>query len=174
VVPTVLWFTGLSGAGKTTLALGVATALRTRGQAALILDGDLLRAGLSSDLGFSPADRREQVRRVAEVAALAAADGIIAVVALVSPCAADRAWARACIGSGFREIYLSTPLAVCAARDPKGLYAQAHRGELTGLTGIDATYDVPHDPDLILDTSQVEVATAVARVLGLLAGPQPG
>lgn len=168
----VLWFTGLSGAGKSTLAAAVATHLRVAGHAALVLDGDHLRAGLCRDLGFSAVDRREQARRAATLAAIAADQGITTLVALVSPAAADRAHARDIIGpTRFREIYVATPLAVCAARDPKGLYARVRAGTLRDLSGVDAPYERPTHPDVVLDTTDLTVATAVAQVAMLLRLP---
>lgn len=165
----VWWFTGLSGAGKTTLAEATATQVRARGRAALVLDGDRLRAELCRDLGFSAADRREQARRAACIAAMAADQGILTLVALVSPATADRALAREVIGpERYREIYVATPLAVCVARDPKGLYERARAGRLRELSGIDTPYEAPVDADLVVDTSNVAVTAAVAQVMTLL------
>lgn len=165
----VLWLTGPPAAGKTTLADAVVAALHAGGRAAVRLDGDELRAGLSRDLGFAEADRAEQVRRAAEVARLVAAGGAWAVVALVSPYAAHRAAARRrCVPFRFREIHVHAPPAVLAARDPKGLYARARAGTLAGLTGIDAPYEAPSTPDLALDTAALAVDQAAARIIGLL------
>lgn len=169
-VPTpVVWFTGLSGSGKTTLAQALAARLRAAGCVAVVLDGDQLRQGLSRDLGFAPTDRREQARRCAELAALLADNGIVAIVALVSPAAADRAQARAIIGSErFHEVYLDASVAVCAARDPKGLYARARAGDLAGLTGIDAPYDVPAQPALVINTTTIPVTASLQAICGWL------
>src|SRR5205085_5193687 len=136
-----VWLTGIPAAGKTTLAAALEQALRERGLPACILDGDVLRRGLSSDLGLSPGDRAEQARRAGHVAELVAKAGVVAIVALVSPFAEDRRSARDAhdeVGVPFLEVWVDTPLAVCEERDPKGLYAQARSGELHGLTGLDA------------------------------------
>lgn len=147
----VLWITGLPSAGKTTLAEAVATSLRAAGRPALVLDGDRLRAGVSSDLGFAPAGRTEQMRRAAEIARLAAEQGLVAIVALVSPLRADRAAARALVAPlPFIEVHLDADPALCRARDPKGLWARAAAGTLGGLTGHDAPYEAPAAPELHL------------------------
>jgi adenylyl-sulfate kinase len=146
--PTV-WFTGLSGAGKTTLALAVAGRLSELGIAHSVLDGDELRATLSADLGFSPQDRTEQVRRAAHLARILGDAGVIPLVALVSPIRADRDAARALHPSGrFIEVHVATPLAVCEERDVKGLYRRAHAGEVSDLTGIGQDYEAPLSPEL--------------------------
>ena len=163
-----VWFTGLPASGKSTLAAAVETALIADGRRAYLLDGDNLRHGLNGDLGFGQADRGENVRRTAHVAAILADSGCIALTSLVSPYAADRRAARALHetqGLPFLELFVSTPLEACASRDPKGLYARARRGELSGLTGVDDPYEVPTDADLVLDTSQTTVAEAVDAVL---------
>ena len=145
----VVWLTGLSGAGKSTLAAALVRRLHETGRLAYVLDGDNLRHGLCGDLGFSPEDRAENVRRIAEVAALLADAGVITVVAAVSPYRADRARARARIGPEiFVEVHVATPLEVCRRRDPKGLYRRAEAGELTGMTGLDAPYEPPNAPAL--------------------------
>lgn len=162
-----LWFTGLPAAGKTTLAQASQVALSQRGIASVVLDGDALRAGLCRDLGFSPADRAEQMRRVAEMAALLNNQGVWVLVALVSPTRAGREQARARIGGRrYLEIHVATPLEVCQARDPKGLYARALSGELAGLTGIDAPYEAPEHPDFVIHSQQQALATSVAQILG--------
>jgi len=159
------WFTGLSGAGKTTLAEAWAHRLKGLGRFAVVLDGDDLRLGLSKDLGFSEADRHENMRRVAEVARLLNREHIDAVVALVSPTQSGRAAARAVIGSArFIEIHVSTPLAICQQRDPKGLYQRAASNEQFQLTGVQAPYEPPPHPDLVLDTSLIDLPTALARL----------
>lgn len=163
----VLWLTGLPGAGKTTLAQALAVRLRGRGTAAVVLDGDRLRTGLNRDLGFSERDRFENVRRTAEVAALFVEAGIVAIVAMISPHAAMRELARATIGDAFREVYVSTPVDVCAARDPKGLYAKAYRGELPEFTGVSSPYDAPTDAALVLDTASRSIGACVDALLRL-------
>jgi adenylyl-sulfate kinase len=165
----VLWLTGPPAAGKTTLASATVAALHAAGRAAVLLDGDELRAGLSRDLGFAEADRAEQVRRAAEVARLVAASGAWAVVALVSPYAAHRAAARRrCAPFRFLEVHVHAPPAVLAARDLKGLYARARAGALAGLTGVDAPYEVPDAPELALDTAALAVDAAAARIIALV------
>ena len=148
-----LWLTGLSGSGKSSVAVEIERRLVAAGQPAYILDGDNLRHGLNSDLGFSPEDRQENVRRVAEVARLIADAGVVAIVSLVSPYRADRDAARAAHeadGLPFLEIFMDTPLEVAEARDTKGLYAKARAGEITDFTGINAPYEAPMRPDLLL------------------------
>lgn len=149
-----IWFTGLSGSGKSSVAVAVEQVLLEQGRPALVLDGDNLRHGLNRDLGLSPEDRAENVRRVGEVAKLFASVGWVALVPVISPYAAGRDAVRASHQAGairFSEIYVDTPLEVCKERDPKGLYAKAEAGELTGMTGIDAPYEAPADPELRLD-----------------------
>jgi len=154
-----LWLTGLPASGKSTLAGAIECALVECGRPALRLDGDQLRHGLSRDLGFAPADRAENVRRTAHAAALLGEAGVVAVVALVSPYAADRALARTIhvqAGLPFLEIHLDTPLEVCEQRDPKGLYARARAGLLPGLTGVDAPYEAPVAADLVLPPAPLD------------------
>ena len=160
----VLWLTGLPAAGKTTIALRVERELFSRGYRVQSLDGDRLRSGLTSDLDFSEDGRRENIRRVAEVAKLLADGGSIALVSLVSPSAADRARARAIVGSSFREGYVAASVATCEARDPKRLYARARAGEISGFTGVDGAYDVPAAPDLVIDTETNSIEHSVATV----------
>ncbi|WP_342456598.1 adenylyl-sulfate kinase [Pseudomonas sp. PSKL.D1] len=149
----VIWLTGLSGAGKSSLAQALATRLRQRGHRCYVLDGDTLRTGLNADLGFSPAARHENIRRTGEVAALFADAGLLCIAALISPYRADRAAARrACKGS-FHEIHVNADLATCETRDPKGLYRRARAGELKAFTGIDAPYEAPEHPELVLNTA---------------------
>jgi adenylylsulfate kinase len=164
-----LWLTGLSGAGKSTLARTVAQALESRGLACVVLDGDELRTGLCNDLGFSAADRSENIRRTAEVAALLNRAGVIAIAAMLSPMAADRARAREIIGNAaMLEVHVATPLEVCESRDPKGLYQRARRGDLPWFTGISAPYEVPLKPQLTLDTSVLQPVACLSFILALL------
>lgn len=166
--PAVVWLTGLPGAGKSTLAEALASALRARGENVAVVDGDVLRQGLCSDLGFSEADRNENVRRAAELAHVLASHGLRVVVALISPLRTQRASAAQRLSAlGFAEVHVDAPLSVTEQRDPKGLYAKARRGELRGLTGIDAPYESPLSPALRIDTSQCSVADAVQRLLDL-------
>jgi bifunctional enzyme CysN/CysC len=165
-----VWLTGLPASGKSTLAAAVEARLLAEGRSAYLLDGDNLRHGLNGDLGFSPEDRAENVRRTAEVAALLADAGVVALAALVSPYRADRDAARAVHdhrGLPFVEVHVATTLADCEARDPKGLYARARAGELPGLTGVGAPYEEPEDPELRVDPS-VPLDDAVERLLAIL------
>lgn len=159
--------TGLSGAGKTTLAHAVAERLRGDGRAASVLDGDELRATVSRDLGFSKADRDEHVQRVARLAVETAARGEVVVVALVSPYREARERARATVTPRFPfvEVYVACPLDVLRSRDPKGLYRRADAGEITNFTGISDPYEVPLNPDLVVDTSKVPIDAAVELVI---------
>lgn len=162
----VLWLTGLSAAGKSTLAMRLEERLMAEGYACYVLDGDNLRRGLNANLGFSPEDRAENIRRVGEVAALFADAGLICITAFISPYRADREQARrAAQHTGFHEIHLAANLAVCEERDPKGLYRKARAGELSQFTGIDAPYEVPLAPELCLDTGQESVASSLERLL---------
>ena len=165
------WFTGFSGAGKSTLAQALAQYLRSQGQAVCVLDGDELRTELCKDLGYSSADRTENMRRTAAVAQLLNRQGITAIAALISPIAAGRAAARQVIGAEqFMEVHVSTPLTVCQQRDPKGLYARAQNEPALLLTGIDALYEPPLAPDLCIDTSQLSLPQAVARIASFRRG----
>jgi adenylylsulfate kinase len=166
-----LWFTGLSGSGKSTVATAVEQALVARGRAAYRLDGDNLRTGINADLGFSRQERLENCRRVAEVSRLFADAGMVAVVAIISPYAESRELARrlhAEAGLPFVEVFMATPAAECAVRDPKGLYAKAAEGALDGFTGIDDPYEVPEAPDLAIEPT-TPVDEAVGLVLDALA-----
>ena len=162
-----LWFTGLPSSGKSTVAAAVEARLLAEGHAAYVLDGDNLRHGLNGDLGFSAADRAENVRRTAEVAALMADAGVIALASLVSPYRADRAAARAAHERReltFVEVWVSTPLEECERRDTKGLYARARAGELPDFTGVGAPYEPPESPDVEIPLGE-PLEAAVARVL---------
>jgi adenylyl-sulfate kinase len=159
------WFTGLPGAGKTTLAQAWAEQLRLQQRQVVVLDGDELRRGLTRDLGFSEADRNENMRRVAEVASLLNDAGIEALVALVSPTLQGRATARHIIGpERFIEVFVATPLAVCQQRDPKGLYLRAANSEQFGLTGVQSPYEVPVHAEQVIDTSKTRLADALQQL----------
>lgn len=168
-----IWLTGLSGSGKSSLATELERRLVAEGRPAYLMDGDNLRHGLNSDLGFGDDDRRENIRRTSEVAALFADAGAVAIISLISPFADERQRAReihAQQGIPFFEIFVDTPLAVCEERDPKGLYAKARRGEINQFTGIDSPYERPQHPDIVVspsDGSPIEVAESVIRNLGL-------
>lgn len=165
-----VWMTGLPAAGKSTLAASLEAHLLTSGRVAFRLDGDNLRHGLNGDLGFAPADRRENVRRTAHVARLFAEAGVIAIVALVSPDAEDRRAARQLhesTGMAFVEVFVDTPLEECERRDPKELYARARRGELPTMTGVGASYDPPAAPELRVTPAQ-SLAEAVGTVVTAL------
>jgi len=166
-----VWFTGLSGSGKSSVAVAVERRLVAEGRAAYLLDGDNLRHGLNGDLGFSAADREENVRRASEVARLFADAGVLALVPLISPYRAGRDRARqahAVAGLAFAEVYVDTPLELCEQRDPKGLYAKARAGQLTGMTGIDDPYEAPLQPELRLTPDDGDVEQMAEQVLALL------
>ncbi len=164
-----VWLTGLSGSGKSTVASRLEKELTGSGRATYLLDGDNLRHGLCADLGFSDNDRRENIRRAGEVARLMVDAGLIVVVALISPYRAERAALRARMGDGdFVEVHISTPLEVCEARDVKGLYARARAGEIPNFTGISSPYETPEHPELELDTSVVALDDAVAAIVRFL------
>lgn len=168
-----VWFTGLSGSGKSTVAARVERRLVDAGRAAYVLDGDNLRHGLNADLGFSDLDRAENVRRVGEVARLLADAGVVALVPLISPFRTSRDAVRALhddAGLTFLEVFVDTPLDVCEARDPKGLYARARAGEVRDFTGIDSPYEPPARPDLVLTPADGDADTQAARVVALLDG----
>jgi bifunctional enzyme CysN/CysC len=167
--PATVWLTGLSASGKSTVACALEEALIAAGRAACVLDGDNLRHGLCADLGFGPADRTENIRRVAEVARLLNDAGLIVITAFISPYRQDRAQARAVVGEGrFLEVFVDAPLEVCAERDPKGLYRRARAGELAEFTGVTAPYEPPEAPDLRLDTAALPPAAAVEQLLAAL------
>jgi bifunctional enzyme CysN/CysC len=164
----VVWFTGLSGSGKSTLAMELERALYAQGQRAFTLDGDNLRHGLCSDLGFSPEDRAENIRRVGELAILLAEAGMVAITAFISPYRADRDRVREKISPLFHEIYLSADVDACAARDPKGLYEKAKKGLIHDFTGISAPYEAPLNPELTLDTGRLSIDECIYQLLSYL------
>lgn len=161
----VFWFTGLSGAGKSTLAMAVEKALFDKGYHTFVLDGDNVRHGLCSDLGFSPEDRAENIRRVGEVAALMVEAGQIVITSFISPYRADRDRARKAAPDRFHEIYVKADLETCEARDPKGLYKKARAGEISAFTGIDSPYEPPENPEMVVDTQASNIETCVLQVL---------
>ncbi|WP_067707622.1 MULTISPECIES: adenylyl-sulfate kinase [unclassified Erwinia] len=164
----VLWFTGLSGSGKSTVAGAVEQALHRLGVSTYLLDGDNVRHGLCRDLGFSDDDRKENIRRVGEVATLMVDAGLVVLSAFISPHRAERQMVRDMQGEGrFIEVFVDTPLAICEARDPKGLYKKARAGELRNFTGIDAVYEAPERPEIHLDGEQL-VTKLLVQVLDLL------
>ncbi|MEL6063807.1 MULTISPECIES: adenylyl-sulfate kinase [unclassified Methylobacterium] len=167
--PAIAWLTGLPGSGKTTISDAVDRELAAQGRHVCVLDGDNLRHGLCSDLGFSAADRAENVRRTAEVARLMAEAGLVVIVSLISPFRTDRARAREIAGAlPFLEVYVDTSIAVCETRDPKGLYARARAGEISTFTGVSAPYEIPTVPDLVLQTQGLTVAESAAPLCARL------
>ena len=166
-----VWFTGLSGAGKSTLANLLEKRLHEAGRHTYLLDGDNVRQGLNRDLGFSEADRVENIRRVAEVARLMTDAGLIVVVSFISPFRGERRMARDLFAPGeFIEVFVDAPLAECERRDPKGLYAKARRGELKDFTGIDSAYEVPENAELTLNTLQHSAAECTEIIAELILG----
>tara|TARA_B100001123_G_scaffold432713_2_gene556204 strand:+ start:1604 stop:3271 length:1668 start_codon:yes stop_codon:yes gene_type:complete len=161
----VLWLTGLSGAGKSTIAIEVEKRLFAAGYQAYVLDGDNVRHGLNSNLGFSPEDRAENIRRVGEVGALFAGAGFITITAFISPYRSDRERARTALPDGFHEVYVKADLEACEKRDPKGLYKKARAGEIPEFTGISAPYEVPKDPELTIDTSDSSVDECAQKLI---------
>ncbi|WP_122158957.1 adenylyl-sulfate kinase [Paraburkholderia sp.] len=164
-LPSVIWMTGLPGAGKTTIAQALNIALLEQGTKVVVLDGDTLREGLCSDLGFSDLDRLENVRRIAHVARLFQQTGHIVLVATISPLAAQRELARGIIGAGFLETFISASAELCSQRDPKGMYAQARLGKIAQFTGVSSAYEVPANPDLLIETARCRVESAVATII---------
>ena len=165
----VLWFTGLSGSGKSTIGHRVERMLIERGAFAYVLDGDNVRHGLNSDLGFAAEDRVENIRRIGEVARLFADAGALVLSAFISPYRKDRDRVRGLVGPGeFIEVFVDTPLEICEARDPKGLYKKARAGEISNFTGLDAPYEVPENPEVHLQTANLSVDAAAAQVIRYL------
>lgn len=168
--PQCIWLTGLSGAGKTTIAQAAQERLQAQGRLVYVLDGDLLRHGLNRDLGFSNQDRSENTRRVAEVAKLMVDAGVTVLVALISPFEDDRRKARALFDEGqFVEVFVDAPLLVCMRRDVKGLYAKAQQGGVPAMTGIASPYEPPPQPDLRLETGLDSLENCVGKVMALVA-----
>jgi adenylylsulfate kinase len=165
----ILWFTGLSGSGKSTLAHAVEKILFERGCRTYVLDGDNVRHGLNKDLGFSPGEREENIRRIGEVAALFVQAGVLTITAFISPYRADRDHARAIAPEGaFIEVFVDCPLNICEQRDPKGLYKQARAGEIGDFTGISAPYEAPLDPEIAVRTGDKNVEEAAKEVVARL------
>lgn len=164
--PCLLWYTGLSGSGKSTVANAVDALLFERGCHSYLLDGDNVRHGLNGDLGFSDEDRVENIRRISQVAKLFVDSGLIVSTAFISPFAADRTMAREMLEQGeFMEVYIDTPIAVCEQRDPKGLYKKARAGEIKDFTGIDSTYDVPSDPEIHVKTDEKSIKECAEQIV---------
>lgn len=164
----VAWMVGLSGAGKSTIAAAVERALHDEGRFTVILDGDNLRGGLNRNLGFTDEDRRENVRRTAEVARLFAGQGVVTLVSLITPREEFRALAREVVGPAYAEVYVRAPFALCAQRDPKGLYAKAAAGGIANFTGRDSGFEEPAAPNLVLDTEAASVEECAARLVAFL------
>jgi len=169
----VLWFTGLSGSGKSTICEALQKSLYSKGYFVKVLDGDNIRSGINKGLGFSLDDREENIRRIAEVAKLFAAEGVIVLCSFVSPTRAIRELARDIIGAAdFVEIFVDAPLSVCEDRDVKGLYKKARAGKLKGMTGIDSPFELPDKPDLLLDTTRHTVKSSATKCLEMLENKQ--
>ena len=167
--PATIWLTGLSGSGKSSLAFALERRLMELGHACCVLDGDNVRHGLNRDLGFSPADRKENIRRIAETAKLMNDAGLFVITAFISPYREDRAAARRIIGEQrFVETYLSAALGVCESRDPKGVYAKARAGQIAEFTGISAPYEVPEAPSLAVDSGTLTLEESVQLVMNMI------
>jgi adenylylsulfate kinase len=164
-----VWLTGLSGSGKSTIAVGAERELVRRGRLAYVLDGDNIRHGLNKNLGFSPADRTENIRRIGEVAKLFTDAGVIAMTSFISPYRSDRDGVRALLAPGdFVEVHVAASVETCESRDVKGLYQKARRGEIPEFTGISAPYEAPERPELVLDTNRQSVEESVASLVAYL------
>lgn len=166
----VLWFTGLSGSGKSTIANALEARINRAGKLSYLLDGDNVRLGLSSDLGFSESDRRENNRRVSHVAKLLWDANVLTLVSFISPFREERELSRRLIGEDFIEIFVDTPLAICETRDPKGLYVKARKGEIAHFTGISSPYEPPDHPEITLPTDKETMEESIDRIMKLLAG----
>ncbi|BFM11777.1 adenylyl-sulfate kinase [Simiduia litorea] len=167
--PCVIWFTGLSGSGKSTLANALELALLARNKHSYLLDGDNVRLGLTSDLGFSDSDRIENIRRIGEVSRLMVDAGLIVISAFISPFADERAIAKSLLPkSQFFEVFIDAPLSVCEARDPKGLYKKARAGQIKQFTGIDSVYEAPEAPDCVINTAEASVESCIDKVISFL------
>ena len=164
----VVWFTGLSGAGKSTIAHSLEEQLFQTGCLSYVFDGDNVRHGLCSDLGFSAEDRTENIRRIAEMCKLFVDAGVVALTAFISPLHSDREMVRKLMGEDFIEVYCRCPVEVCEERDVKGLYKKARAGEIKDFTGISAPYEAPENPDLVIDTDQISLEESVKQVMDLL------
>lgn len=165
----VIWLTGLSGAGKSTLAHALEAALHAQGMHTLTLDGDNVRHGLCANLGFSPADRKENLRRVAEVAKITCEAGMITIAAFISPMREDRAMIKNIVGpENFVELHVHCPLEICEARDVKGMYRKARDGDIKEFTGVSAPYEIPESADLVLDTQHMSIDACIATMLHYL------
>jgi len=161
----ILWFSGLSGSGKSTMAQELQSRLFAKGYQVYVLDGDNIRRGLNADLGFSPKDRSENIRRIGEVSALFAEAGTIVITSFISPYKKDRDRARVAGGDNFHTIYIKADIDTCKKRDPKGLYEKAEKGEIKDFTGVDAPYEEPENPDLEIDTSNSSIEESVEKLL---------
>ena len=164
----VLWFTGLSGSGKSTLANALNESLHVRGISTFILDGDNIRHGLCKDLGFSDKDREENIRRIGEVSNLFLNAGIVTITAFVSPFINDREKVRQVIGKDFIEIYCSANIEICEERDTKGLYKKARLGQIKEFTGISSPYEIPKNPEIIIETGELDLSESVSKILAYL------
>lgn len=164
----VLWFTGLSGAGKSSLAMALEKALFGMGYEVYTLDGDNLRHGLNANLGFSDDERSENIRRAGEVAALFASAGVLVLTAFISPFIEDRDRVRRLVGEGFHEVHLDPDLATCEERDPKGLYKKARAGEISDFTGISSPYEAPENPEIRINTAEQTIEQSVGELVALV------
>lgn len=166
--PCVLWFTGLSGSGKSTIAVELEKCLHEKGKYTILLDGDNIRHGLCSDLGFSVEDRQENLRRIRETAKLFYENAAITLISFISPFGQDRELARKLIGKDFIEIFVNCNIDTCEKRDPKGLYKKARNGEIKGFTGIDQVYEPPETPEIVINSDEITVEAAVKEIISYL------